>query len=60
MLLSRTLLLLAAPQSRHGTPTLGQDRPFTFSDVSLEALRQEQRRFVEERDWAQFLQLQLS
>lgn len=45
---SLTTLLLTSATRRHCQPQSA------FSDDSLEALRQEQRAFVDERDWSQF------
>ena len=37
-----------------GSARCSEGESFSFSEVSLEALRSEQRTFVDERDWAQF------
>lgn len=54
MICTSRILLLAAATRRWPAPRCCDDASFSFSDVSLEALRAEQGSFVQERDWAQF------
>ena len=51
---SRLAIAGLAAALRHPPPRCCSCSQFSFSDTSLEALRKDQRKFVEERGWAQF------
>ena len=51
---SRLAIAGLAAALRHPPPRCCSSSQFSFSDTSLEALRKDQREFVEERGWAQF------
>ena len=51
---SRLAIAGLAAALRHPPPRCCSSSQFSFCDTSLEALRKDQREFVEERGWAQF------
>merc|ERR1740130_2080704 len=51
---SRLAVASLAVVIRHPSPRCCSSPQFSFSDISLETLRQDQREFVNERGWAKF------